>query len=74
MVANFVRDYFCMEFIFSFFMSQEPFVKVKTKKFCCPCSKRVNYISIRPTSNYLANRSLSMSVPLMAIAQDIQEI
>ena len=37
--------------------------------------KRKNHISICPTWNYLAtNRSMSVRVPLMAIAEAIQEI
>ena len=37
--------------------------------------KRKNHISICPTWNYLAtNRSMSVSVPLMAIAEAILEI
>ena len=49
MVGNFHEG-----FIFAFFTSQEPFTKIKTAKFCCPHAKRVNHISIQPTSNYLA--------------------
>ena len=37
---------FRMGFIFAFFGSQEPFMKIKPQNFCCPRAKRANRISI----------------------------
>ena len=48
MVGNFREG-----FIFVFFVSQEPFTKTKTVKFCCPHIMQPNHVSIWPTSNYL---------------------
>ena len=41
MVGNFRKG-----FIFAFFVSQEPLVKIKTTKFCCPRAKRAKRVSI----------------------------
>ena len=67
MVGNFREG-----FIFAFFTSQEPFVKIKTTKFLLPTynasellfSLAYFKLSIHPT----CNRSLSASVLSMAIA------
>ena len=37
---------FRVVFIFTFFASQEPFAKIKTPKFCCPCVKQTTRVSI----------------------------
>ena len=68
---------FCKGFIFTFFASQEPFTKLKLRKFCHPCAKQTNQVSISGLlgSIYLAaNKSVSASMPLTAIAKAIQEI
>ena len=69
MIAN-----LCDGFIFAFNVSQEPFAKIKTTKFCCPW--RVNHVSIRPTLAILTPTEACQGVyvPLMATAQTIQEI
>ena len=69
---------FCEGFIFAFFVSQEPFAKIKTVKFLLstckasePCFNPAYFkLHIHPN----CNRSLSASVPSTAIAQTIQEI
>ena len=45
--------------------------KLKPWNFCCPCAKQTNHISIflLGTIYLAANRGVSMSVPLMAIAE-----
>ena len=66
------------EFIFVFFASQKPFTKNETAKFLlamCKVSEpcfNLAYFQLASRSN--SNKSLSMSVPLMAITQAIQEI
>ena len=71
MVAN-----FCERFIFAFFVSQEPFAKIKTVKFLLSIANesRFNPAYFKLSSRPNSNRSLSGSVPLTAIAQAIQEI
>ena len=72
MVGNFREG-----FTFAFFASQEPFAKLKPRKFCCPRVKRTNRISILSPLEIIytpANRRVSASVPLTAIAEAIQEI
>jgi len=48
MVGNFHEG-----FIFVFFASQGPFVKMKPQNFCCSHGKRTHRVSICPTWNYL---------------------
>ena len=64
MVGNFHEG-----FIFVFFTSQEPFAKIKTAKISLSTCE-VN----EPHFNTAANRSVSASVPLTAIAEAIQKI
>ena len=69
MVGNF-REVF----IFAFFMSQEPFVKIKTAKILLPMCK-ANEPRFNPWPNYFytaAYKSVSVSVPLTAITEVIQ--
>ena len=57
------------------FTSQEPFMKIKTTKILC--AKQTNRISIPSLLGSIytaANRRLSVSVPLTAIAESIQKI
>ena len=62
---------FCKGFIFA---SQEPFVKIKTAKMLLTTCE-VNELRFNPRPTYTAaNRSMSASVPLTAIAETIQEI
>ena len=72
MVSNFHEG-----FIFVFFASQEPFVKMKPQNFCCSHGKRTHRVSIPGllgTIYVAANRSNSVSVPSTAITEAIQEI
>ena len=71
MVGNFRK-----EFIFAFFASQEPFMKIRNRE-----NFVVHMQSKRQSPAYLelsiiiaANRTVSASVPLTAIAEAIQEI
>ena len=61
MVGNFREG-----FIFVFFASQEPFAKIKPRKFHCPRAKWTNHISIQPPTEacqrvYLWRLSLKLS-------------
>ena len=75
LVIPFVDINYCMVgnfregFIFVFFASQEPFAKIKTTKISLSTCE-VN----EPHFNTAANRSMSASVPLTAIAEAIQKI
>ena len=72
MVGNFHEG-----FIFVFFVSQEPFAKIKTAKILSSTCKRMNRVSIPDllgTIYIAANRTVSVSVRLTAIAGAIQEI
>ena len=73
MVGNFHE-----RFIFAFFMSEEPFAKIKTVKFslfmCKASEPHFSLAYFKLSSRPNSNRSLSASVPLTAIAQAIQEI
>ena len=62
-------------FIFAFFTSQEPFAKIKTAKMSSKCKANELSFNPRPSLNYIvANRTVSASVPLMAIAEALQAI
>ena len=71
MVGNFREG-----FIFVFFASQEPFAKIKTAKILSSkCKTNELSFTPQPTYNYIvANRTVSVSVPLTAIAEALQEI
>ena len=61
-------------FIFAFFTSQEPFMKIKTAKILLPMCK-VNKPHFNPWPSYFytaAYKSVSTSVPLTAITEVIQ--
>ena len=67
---------FCKGFIFVFFVSQEQFAKIKNAKFLLSMCK-ANELRFNPSylELYLdANRSVSVSVSLMAITKAIQKI
>ena len=68
---------FCKEFIFVFSQVKSHSHKLKLQKFCHPCAKRTSQVSIPGllgTIYVAANRTVSASVPLMAIPEAIQEI
>ena len=69
MVGNFREG-----FIFVFFVSQEPFVKIKTAKILSSTCKQMTIPDLLGTIYIAANRTVSASVPLTAIAEAIQEI
>ena len=72
MIGNFRRV-----FIFEFLASQDPFAKIKTAKFFVinVQSEQTAFQSFLLGTIYItANRSVSASVPLTAIAEAIQEI
>ena len=61
-------------FIFAFFTSEEPFAKIKTAKMSKCIANELSF-NHRPSLNYIvANRTVSASVPLMAIAEALQAI
>ena len=67
---------FCKVFIFAFFASQEPFVKIKTVKILLPMCK-ANKPRFNPWPSYFytaAYKSVSASVPLPAITEVIQNV
>ena len=68
MVSNFRKG-----FIFPFFASQEPFVKIKTAKFFVVHVQSEQSILLG-TIYIVANRRMSASVPLTAIAEATQKI
>ena len=73
MVGNF-REGFTLRFSR---VKSHAFAKLKPRKFCCPRAKRTNRISILSPLEIIytpANRRVSASVLLTAIAEVIQEI
>ena len=71
MVGNFRKGFTC---IFAFFVSQEPFAKIKTAKISLSTCE-VKKPCFNPQPSYTAtNRIVSASVPLTAIAEAIQKI